>query len=166
MRRMRFFAISTMAALSLLAIPAAAQEDYPPDGETVAVSDPTPAPGQSVTVTASNFTPGETVTFTLDGTVLGSDVADASGTASITFNAPTTPGSYVISAGATSGASATTTITVVAAAADGDDGAGLPFTGSDIGDLVVPGAAAIGAGALLVAVASSRRRRQRAMPAS
>jgi len=181
LKRTTVFATAAAAAISLLAMPVAAQEgDYPPAGETVTVSDPTPAPGQSVTVTASGFLPGETVVFTLSTveifsapgagvllaqtgeTALGSDVADASGTASITFNAPTTPGRYLIRAtGQTSGASATTIITVGTAAAGG----GLPFTGSDLGTLVVPGVVAIGAGALLIAVAT-RRRRQPATPST
>jgi hypothetical protein len=180
----RSTAVATIiAALWLIAMPVAAQEpDYPPDGETVTVSDPTPAPGQAITITASGFLAGETVVFTISTievfstagasvrlaqtgqTTIGSDVADANGTASVTFNAPTAAGRYLIQAtGQTSGAQATTLITV-GEPADEDDA--LPFTGSNVGNLVVPAVVALVAGALLIGVASTRRRRHSTRPTS
>lgn len=162
MKRTIVFATAGLFALAFIALPAGAQvPPYPPRALIVTVSDPTPSPGQSITVSATGCLAGETIAFSLSGAgSLGSVVANANGAGSVTFNAPTTAGTYTVVA-TCGGVTASTIITVAAAAGGG----GLPFTGSDVGTLLVPGVAAIAAGALLIAVASARRTRRPASPA-
>ena len=116
--------------------------------------------GQTVTVTG--FCPGVMVTFTLTpgGTVLGTATADGTGKATLTFAAPSTPGTYTITASApnTCGGGGTTTTNTDF---DVKSEAPLPTSGTNSGALVRAAAAVLGVGLVLVGVAMVRRRRTR-----
>ncbi|MFH1736632.1 MAG: hypothetical protein ABH838_01910 [Actinomycetota bacterium] len=103
--------------------------------------------GTAVAWTADGFTPGETVTFRFCSlqTVVGTDVADASGNAHVAFNVPATAsvGACTITAtGETSGRVVTTGFTVTG---------GLAYTGAQIMFWVMAGLGliALGAGLLM-----------------
>jgi len=151
---------------------------YPPDGAQIVVSATVVAPGGSVTVTLVGCLPGETVRFTLadvtvdvtctaggpgDSRVMA---AELNGSATATLQAPTTPGTYTLTAtGLTSGVTETITITVTGATGgggEGDEGTGggtLPSTGSNTDVTLWVAGGALAAGAALTSVAMVRRRR-------
>ena len=150
---MKKFALALLAAAAVLlgfAAPAAAQV-YPPDGIDVSVTDPTPPPGGSFTVTVEGCTEGDTVTFTFNGETQ-TDVVSG-GVASVTFTAPTTPGTYTGTA-TCGGVAGDFSVTVQAPA-----GGGLPATGADgIGATTTIAIGLLIVGLGLFAVATVRRR--------
>ena len=84
---------------------------------TATVSEANPLRGDQVTVTGQAFDAGTTVTLTLPerrGTVLGTGVADANGTVSITFTVPVylKEGSHQLDLTAADGETASTSITL------------------------------------------------------
>lgn len=144
--------LAAVAASFGIASPAFA---YPPGTTQLEVSSEAPAPGSSITLTTDGFCGGSTVTFTAaPGGVLGTAVADGSGLASLTVAAPSTPGTYVITATASGcpGYYATVEITV------SGGGGGLPSTGSDSSPTLTLALIAVLAGAALVGVGAMRRR--------
>lgn len=102
--------------------------------------------GTAVTWTAGGFAAGEVVTFRFCSlqTVVGTDVADASGNAHVAFNVPATAsvGACTITATGTSGRVVSTPFTVTG---------GLAYTGAQIMFWVMAGLglAALGAGLLM-----------------
>lgn len=91
-----------LVALSLLvltAVPATAQE-YPPDGPTAAVGEPTPALGEEVAVSGSGWQAGSEVTLTLlsQPQLLGTAQVDGNGDFSTTVTIPsdTRPGRHTL----------------------------------------------------------------------
>lgn len=164
--------VLAVAAVGVMAVPAAAQQ-YPPNVNSVTISDTTPCPGDAVTisgtVTATDFEPGSTVVVTLDGgTQLGTPTVGADGTFSLGVTIPADlEGEHTIQAtGTGSGVTLTasfevnsceaTTTTAVAA-----PGGSLPRTGSSDSTmtLVRVGLALAAVGGVLLAVAAKRRRR-------
>lgn len=162
---MKRFVAVLVGVLATVATAAPVAAAYPPDTPTVESSSSTPTPGSSITLTASGFCPGSTVTFEISGVgVVGTDVADGGGTASITIAAPATPGTYTITATSTGPSSdvladpcsdvAELEITVQSA------GPVLPGTGSNT---TMPGLqialVSVLMGGALVGLAAVRRRR-------
>jgi hypothetical protein len=81
-------------------------------------SDTQPAAGTTDTLTGSGYRSGESVTFSIGGELIGSVIADGTGTATLTGALPAdlVPGSATISAtGAGSGYTDTTTVSVITA---------------------------------------------------
>jgi LPXTG-motif cell wall-anchored protein len=176
-------ALAITAGLTLLAIPAYAQDDYPPAEEAgLTVSESTLSPGESFTISGTGADPGATVRFKLtkassalgggqvlmagprlaalvpqaQSTVsLGSTTADGDGDFSATVTIPlsTDPGTYTLTASSGGEVLATATIVVVAAAGAGD----LPFTGSNVAPGLAIGATLIVAGGLLLLAVRRRR---------
>ncbi|MFZ4718655.1 MAG: LPXTG cell wall anchor domain-containing protein [Ilumatobacteraceae bacterium] len=132
---------------------------YPPNEPTIEVGSSSVVPGDPQTVSVQNFCPGETVTFTLNpgGVALGTDVADADGTASVTFDAPATAGTYSVVATAAGecgqGGPLTATVSFTVNSLPP-----LPVTGSDSMSTVYWAALAVGVGVILAVVALRRRR--------
>jgi hypothetical protein len=140
---------------------------YPPAAGFL-IAPGTVAPGASFQATFQGCAGGESVDFVLNGTTTSTACNVLAGfrrpsaavlpSATATLVAPTTPGTYTISAtGTTSGLSATATITVVAATPGGL----LSTTGSDSAPIVqiAAGLFAVGAGLTVVGI---RRRRAHA----
>ncbi|MGH9213812.1 MAG: hypothetical protein ACRD2C_24535 [Acidimicrobiales bacterium] len=162
-------AVFAVAAIGLTAAPAAAQQ-YPPDVNSVTVSDTTPCPGDVVTVSGTvageGFEEGTTVVVTLDGaTQLGTPSVGADGTFSldVTIPADLTGEHTIVATGTGSDVSLSATFevgdcdattTTVAA------GGSLPRTGSNSTmPLVRAGLALAAVGGVLLAIAAKRRRR-------
>ena len=126
-------------------------QTYPPDGETIEVSDSIVVPCESITVTGANYTPGSTIDIVFNGVVIGTATVAADGTFSATVAIPcdTAPGTYVLSAG-----DATSQITVVSEGVVVDGG---PGTGADVSAalIVMVGLLVLG----VVAIWATRRRR-------
>lgn len=162
MRTSLYVVLASVAAL-LVGVPAAsAAPEYPPPPPAIEVESGSVPPGGSQTVTVTGFCNGVTVTFTLNpgGTVLGTAVANGSGTASLTFTAPSAEGTYTITATApnTCGGGGTTTETTEF---DVESEAPLPSSGTDSQTLLRWAATVLGVGVVLVAVAMMRRRSTR-----
>ena len=175
---MKKFALALMASAALVfGFGAVAQAQYGSATVTFSVSSATP--GQTITITINGCTPGETVTVTLNGAVVATATCTAAGgltqgsllgiglvqqtatSATATFTAPTTPGTYPVVVTGNRGYSVTTSLTVVAAATTPatTPGGGLPATGSSgMGTTtsIAIGLLAVGAG--LFFVAQVRRR--------
>jgi hypothetical protein len=111
--------------------------------------------GVAVTVTVSGFCANSTVVFTGGGATLGQATSNASGAASLTFNAPTTAGTFVVTA-TSSGACVASASASLAVSAPSTP---IPATGSNSTQGLQFGALAIGAGVVLTGLASFRRRR-------
>ena len=105
---------------------------------------------------------GATVTFTLNpgGSVIGTATANSSGEASLTFTAPSTVGTYTVTATApnTCGGGGTTTETTEFEVASE---APLPSSGTESGALLRWAATVLGVGIALVVVTLMRRRSSR-----
>jgi LPXTG-motif cell wall-anchored protein len=169
MKRLVVATVAAVAALSLSPMVAGAVP-YGGDDPTVSIPSPTVNPGGVITVTFSGFDPFEGITidvsvdtsaragesFRAPRAVVVTVTADAEGTATIVIEAPSAPGTYVITATGDMGNVATATFTVVAA---GGGGGELPTTGSDNNQLVQTGGVVLALGAGLVGVAALRRRR-------
>jgi len=159
----RIFLLAGLLVL-LGASPALAQ--YNP--KSITVNPTTAQVGGSVAVSASCFTAGSTVTFALNGTAVGTAVANAQGTANfqLTIPAGTAAGSATITASGSdcsTGAPTTVTATVNVAGATVTVPGSLPVTGSsNTGLLTAGGAALVGGGAMIVLVT----RRRRSLPTS
>ena len=144
--------LAAMAASFAVASPAFA---YPPGVVELAVSSEAPTPGSSITLTTDGFCGGALVTFTISpGGVIGTDVADGSGLATITVAAPSTPGSYTVTATATDCPSYYATVNITVASGSG----GLPGTGSDSSPTLTLALIAVLVGVALVGVGAMRRR--------
>lgn len=160
MRTSLYVVLASIMAF-LVGAPAAhaAPTAYPPNPPAIDVESGSVPPGGSQTVTVTGFCNGATVTFTLNpgGTVLGTAVANSSGTASLTFKAPSAEGTYTITATApnTCGGGGTTTETTDFEVAQE---APLPSSGSDSQTLLRWAATVLGVGIALVVVAMMRRR--------
>ena len=146
---------------------AAAATAYPAEAPVVA-SDTTLTPGQSVTITANDLGNYATVTFSANGGTLASIVAASgtgtsvektvvNGSASATFTAPSTPGTFVVTVTAPGGEVLGSVTLTVAAAAGG--GGGLPATGGSVpAAMIWAGVGALGLGGIAVAAVAARRR--------
>jgi LPXTG-motif cell wall-anchored protein len=150
-----------LAALMMLVLtPAALAQDYPPAGGGVTASDTTPAPGQTITVTASGFQPASTVTFDLFSAPvrLGTAVADANGTATLTATIPagTPAGQHHIQASGT-GANGQPRTVSIAITVPGTARDTVPRTGSNSNlPMAEIGIGALAVGGLLVLMARRR----------
>lgn len=161
-----------VAAVAIFGSGVAAQAStYPPSGTVEAP--PQVVPGGIFTATITGCAPPEVITFVFQGeskTAICVEaaakksgfaslmVATGTGTASVTFNAPTTPGNYVVTATGSAGFRGSTTTSVVAAPAT--PVGGLPATGTDgisTITMMAIGFFAVGGGLLVV---SQMRRRQ------
>jgi LPXTG-motif cell wall-anchored protein len=181
---MKRFLVATVAAAAALSLAPATvgAVPYGPEDPTISIPSPTVVPGGSITVTFFGFDPSEEITvdvsllndaaragesFRAPRAVVGSVTADAEGSASVIIEAPSAPGTYLVTAtGAESGAVATATFTVEGTSGGGGSSGGgstgggsLPATGSDSNQLVQTGAVVLALGAGLVGVAALRRRR-------
>jgi len=144
--------LAAMAASFAVASPAFA---YPPGVVELAVSSEAPTPGSSITLTTDGFCGGALVTFTISpGGVIGTDTADGSGLATITVAAPSTPGSYTVTATAADCPSYYATVNITVASGSG----GLPGTGSDSSPTLTLALIAVLVGVALVGVGAMRRR--------
>ncbi len=166
MRRSVSLLVGLIALLSL-AGPAAAAQPYAPNGPTVSVSNSTVTQTGIVTVNVSGFAPGTQVTFQFFSTpiTVGTAVADASGSASLTFQLPagTSPGVHTVVAtgGGVSGSVSLVVTGTNENAGPGSGGGsrptsptsgnGLPFTGSNVAVLALAGLLLMGAGAFALA---------------
>ncbi|MCP2638123.1 hypothetical protein K0817_016340 [Microbacterium sp. HD4P20] len=147
---------------------AAAADEYPATAPVVA-SDTTLTPGQSVTITVNDLGDYESVLFSANGGTLASIVAAAgsgtsvektvvNGSASATFTAPSTAGTYVVTVTAPGG-EVLGSVTLTVAAAGGGSGGGLPATGGSVpAAMIWAGVGALGLGGIAVAAVAARRR--------
>lgn len=133
---------------------------YPPSAPIVTVDNSSPLPGAPIKLTAQGFCPGTTVTFTIGGVLVGSAVADANGKATLATTAPATLGTYVVVASSNAGAACTLTAQSSIAVLSS-----IPVTGSNSQVSLQAATIAVLSGALLVAVATIRRRRPRTVAA-
>jgi hypothetical protein len=178
-------ALAITAGLTLLAAPAYAQEDYPPDSdEGLTVSESTVAPGETITISGDGADPGATVTFRLvkssssalganrvilagprlaahvrpqaqSSVSLGSTTAADDGSFSATLTIPSGLDDGTYTLIASSGGEVLATATVRVLAAAGTGA--LPFTGSDVAPGLAIGATLIVAGGLLLLAVRRRR---------
>jgi hypothetical protein len=128
-------------------------------------------PCGTTTVSGTGFQPGETVTITLQGAVIGTATADATGafSTSVTIPTGTSAGTYTIVSTGSAGDSSSTQLTVgsgtcgtptptFTTVSSSTPTSGLAFTGADIARLVEIAGIALGVGGLLLL--ATRRRRQ------
>jgi len=165
-RTLRALCLCFLIALALPAAAALAQQDYPPDAGGLSLGSTVIAPGETLLVEGHGFCPGRPVELTLEGPGvrrhLASPVADPSGSFSVRVRIPadTEPGSYTIVASGLSPdcrtpkvLSASIVVSAagagVAPAATGGGGGALPFTGLQLGLMVVAALALIGGGLLV-----------------
>jgi hypothetical protein len=173
-RIMKKFALGlVIAAVAIFGSGVAAQAStYPPSGTVEAPAEV--VPGGSFTAKITGCTPPEVITFVFQGESKSAPCVEAAakengfaalvaatgtGTASTTFNAPSTPGNYVITATGSAGFKGSTSLSVAAAAPVTPAG-GLPATGTDgisAITMMAIGFFAVGGGLLVV---SQMRRRQ------
>ena len=168
-------AISAIAMTTGLTAPARASAaplaaPCPPYGPclviTITITPNAVAPGATITVTIRGNAFDVTFTIVLhsDPVTLGTVTTNSAGTGSGVFTVPvgTTPGSHVVTATDNADpsvtASAGLTVLAVAAAAPVTPSGVIPVTGAEVTGITVVGAAAIGAGGLLVLAARRRRR--------
>lgn len=162
MRTSLYVVLAAVAAL-LVGVPAAhAAPVYPPGPPSIDVESGSVPPGGSQTVTVTGFCNGATVTFTLNpgGSVIGTATANSSGEASLTFTAPSTVGTYTVTATAPNtcdGGGTTTETTEFEVASE----APLPSSGTESGALLRWAATVLGVGIALVVVTLMRRRSSR-----
>ena len=151
----KFVAAAAIAAVSLFAgaSAASAQDGYGTTNPTVTVSSGSPTAGSAFSVTVANCTPGGTATFVFQGSTQTATVGSA-GTATASFTAPASAGTYSGTATCNSVA-ASFSVTVPA-------GGGLPATGSDSnGPTIAIASILLLAGVGMFGVANARRRDQR-----
>ncbi len=161
----RLLAAPLLIAFVILSPAAAMAQTYGP-GPTVSctVNISITTVGGQITITCTGFSFNETITFTFESApvVLGTAVADANGTVSMTFRVPSdaTLGVHHVVATGSSGRVASSAITVVAPTVAGTPTpSGIAFTGANALRATGVGAAIIGGGGLLVLVSRKRRRR-------
>lgn len=138
--------IGALMLTALFAAPAAAQ--YP----DFAITPGTVNVGGNATFQGSGCAPGSTVTITIDGKVMATVTADASGDYSGSFKADLAPGSYNVTA--TCGDVIRTsplTVRSVAVTPPSTGGGALPRTGSNSNVMALVGAGllVLGGGAIL-----------------
>ena len=175
---MKRLALAFVACAALVfGFGAVAQAQYGSASATFDV--PSAAPGQAVTITITGCTPGEVLTVTVNGAVVGTATCTASaalttgsvlgiglvqqvaGSATLTFEAPSAPGTYSVVITGSQGFSFTTSITVASQATTPatTPAGGLPATGSDgIGTTTGIAVGLLAVGAALFLVAQVRRR--------
>ncbi len=98
MRKIIGVGLAAGLLLALAALPAAAQDAYPPAAPVCSLTATSVPAGGTVTVTCDGFAPNTTVTATLNGVVLGTAQVDAAGNlgASFTIPADLAPGQYTL----------------------------------------------------------------------
>ncbi len=144
-----------LGALALVALAPAAHAQY----GGASVSDSTVTRGDTVTVTAIDCPAGSTVDFFLDGSPLGSAVADAGGTASADVVIDTTDGTHQITNSCNDAVLSITVSRPGAAGVVRGPGA-LPRTGTDSSlPLTKIAVVLIAAGGLLIVVARDRSKK-------
>jgi alpha-L-fucosidase len=177
-------ALAITAGLTLLAAPAYAQDDYPPQAtEELTLSQSTVEPGQTITLSGDGAEPGATVSFKLtrsssalgaarvvlagprlaayvrpqaqSAVSLGSTTADDDGSFSAALTIPSGLDAGVYTLTATSGGEVLASATVRVLA--GATTGALPFTGSDVAPGLAVGATLIVAGGLLLLAVRRRR---------
>jgi LPXTG-motif cell wall-anchored protein len=156
---MKKFALALMASAAMVLGMGVVANAYPAGAGSVTASPTTLAPGGVFTATAT-CQPAEIVTFVFEGATKTATCGAAgtagtaslislstAGSASVTFNAPGTAGSYTgIATGSATGALGSFTITVAVPAAPGGS---LPATGTDgtsTMTIIALGLFAVGAG--------------------
>lgn len=170
MRRSALVALTGLALLVAMAVPALAQ--YPPAAPSAAVSDFTIVPGQPVTVAGDGWLPNSQVTFTFfsDPVVLGTAQVDATGSFSsqVTIPADARPGPHTLrtSGLAANGQPASVDLRIVVTGlerptpsrAGVTPAPGLPRTGGDalVALMTAAGLLAVGSTAVVVARRRSR----------
>ena len=150
MKRVLALVVTLFASLAVATPTFAA---YPPGGPSLSSSG-TPAVNSSVTLSVTGFCPNTEVNFYLESSLIGTVTSDASGNASLTITAPSTPGTYNVSADADDGTCvASEALSLVVTPS------GLPSTGSNT---TMPGLQialmALLVGGALVGAAALRRR--------
>jgi len=167
--------VAVLLAMLTFMFPAPASAQYVT--LTLSLSPSTVATGASVTFTVNGCEVGAAVAFSVDGTSISSTVTGVAGpaafrrspqgtpptcTATGTFTAPATPGTYTARASSVVGGveqTATAILTVTGAGATTTVPAGaLPSTGSDVWRVTASATAVLGIG--FAAVLMSRRRRR------
>jgi LPXTG-motif cell wall-anchored protein len=139
--------IGALMLTALLAAPAAAQyADFAITPGTVSV-------GGNATFQGSGCAPGSTVTITIDGKVMATVTADASGDYNGAFKADMAPGTYTVTA-TCGNVVRTTPLTVRGVSVTpptGTGGGSLPRTGSNTNTMALVGAGLLllGGGAIL-----------------
>jgi LPXTG-motif cell wall-anchored protein len=156
-------------AVVLMAAPAAAQQ-YPPNVNSLTVSDTTPTPGQTIGIEGRTFAAGAGVTVTMSSdapVTLGTATADAVGIAALqaTIPADTKLGAHTITAvgQAPDGTELSLSVSINVVADGSGTGAApsgsLPRTGDDSSiPLAKLGLALAALGGIATAVASKRRK--------
>ena len=166
---MRKLVAAAILALGVVGVTSTAHA-YPPNPPVIEPSDPTPAPGEPITVSAACVVP-ETVVFTFNGetkqatcqlvTSAGSRDGFAfavqfNGIATATFDAPSQPGDFTVTAQLlTTGITLTSVITVTIPPTDTT----IPKVGggSAAGEIVQTGIGLLLVGVAMSTVASRRR---------
>ena len=153
MNKLTRIAIAAAAGAIALAPTAAFAAGY--DGDGISTSVTTAAPGESFSVTVSGFKPNSTVSFKVNGEVMKTATADASGSVTVTLSLPASAaaGEYTLSAVGVDAAGAAYTVSAPMTVADATDGE-LPDTGSNPLPTILTISLVAGAGIVLV-----RRRR-------
>jgi LPXTG-motif cell wall-anchored protein len=154
-----------LSVLSVLVVPlafaASAHADYPPSAPSAEVASASVVPGGTQTITVQNFCPNVTVTFVLKpgDKALGTAEASADGSATISFQAPSTVGSYSVVATAANdchpGAAVESGTTTFAVQSAGP----IPQTGTDSSSTMLWAGIIAGLGVVLAFGATIRRRR-------
>lgn len=118
---------------------------------------PVTPPSGPMTLTGTGFIPNSTIEIFIDGTPLGTTTASPTGTFSFNFEAPSTIGTFQLSA--TDGTNDLTTDFRVVAGGGGGGG-GLPVTGSSSSSwLTQIGVGLLALGAIVVALVRSKSRK-------
>ena len=128
---------------------------YPPTSASLTLSTSRPEPGAPLVLTAQGFCPGGLVTFLLDGSIVGTAIADSLSVARFTIIAPAAAGDHVVVGLSTGGDDCTQR-------AESRFVIGSPLiseTGADSRRLLIAAGVTVGVGGLLTAVATIRRRR-------
>lgn len=142
---------------------AGCQGGYPAAQCSASVSATVISAGHTMTFSGSGFSAGETVKASVNGMVVGTYTANASGFVSGSYVVPANfkPGRYTMTlTGATSGRVLKVSFTVVPAVANAGvvgNGGSLAYTGAEVGGLATGGAVLIVGGA--AALVAARRRR-------
>jgi LPXTG-motif cell wall-anchored protein len=170
-RQLIAFGAAVGALVVAVFVPATASAlvEYPPGGFTLTLSAGTVPPGGAVTATVNGCDVGVGLSLSVDGTSISASAtcgaaatagfrrpaAPVGGSATLTINAPTTPGTYTVRVAETGGQlrSATATLTVAAAGATTVPVGSLPSTGSETGPVATVGAIVLvlGVGAVVIA---------------
>jgi hypothetical protein len=166
-RHLRWFAAFALLLVGFAVTPNASGQTDNYQGCGAVLSDVSVEPGQTITVSGNGAAPNTEVSATLDGTVIGTGTADASGVYSFEATIPqnTSAGSHTIgvSCGPGGGIQGVSVEVLGSGASRGGTGVASTGSGSTI-PLSRAAIALIAVGGLFVAVA--RRRRAAAAPAA